>query len=243
MIDTILFDLDGTLAQFSQQAFINAYFAEIGKVFTGLGMDATMSIKAVWVGTKSMIENDGSRLNIHRFWEAFTDTMGISYEQGKKVEEACDSFYQNEFDVVKSILQPSEIPKRLIRNLSLKGYITVLATNPLFPDYGIKTRLNWIGLKMSDFLLVTHYNNSSYCKPNLSYYREVLSKISKSPHQCIMVGNNPAEDMIAGEIGMDTFLVTDYLENETGMDISEYRYGTLDELERVLMALPDNPVS
>jgi len=44
--------------------------------------------------------------------------------------------------------------------------------------------------------------------------------------------------MSASALGVETFLVTDYLENETNMDISAFRHGTLAELEVYLASLP-----
>jgi hypothetical protein len=52
-----------------------------------------------------------------------------------------------------------------------------------------------------------------------------------------MAGNNPAEDMCAGELGAGTFLVTDCLENEAGLDLALYRHGTLTDLEDYLLSL------
>ena len=239
MIDTILFDLDGTLLQFSQEMFIGAYFTELKKVFVKLGIDPESSVKAVWSGTKAMIRNDGSTLNTHRFWKAFADTMGISGDALKAVEAACDSFYANEFDAVKKILTPNDAPKQLVRTMAEKGYTVVLATNPLFPLCAVKTRLGWAGLEPDDFRLVTHYANSTYCKPNPGYYREVFSKIGKEPEQCLMAGNNPTEDMVAGDLGAEVFLVTDCLENEAGADIAVFRRGKLAKLESLLTSFPD----
>ena len=54
-----------------------------------------------------------------------------------------------------------------------------------------------------------------------------------------MAGNSPAEDMVAGALGAETFLVTDCMENEAGVDVSSYRCGTLAELESYLTSLPD----
>ena len=54
-----------------------------------------------------------------------------------------------------------------------------------------------------------------------------------------MVGNNPTEDMCAGELGSETYLVNDFIENEAGLDIAKFRQGTLEELEVYLMSLPD----
>jgi len=239
MINTILLDLDGTLLQFSQEAFIGAYFAELKKVFLGMDLDPDLSVKAVWAGTKAMIANDGSKLNAHRFWETFAHTMRISDDQIGAVEAACDSFYVNEFDSVRSILKPNDVTKTLVRTMTKKGYCVVLATNPLFPLCAVSTRLKWAGLELDDFQLITHYMNSTHCKPSRGYFSEVFSKIGKKPEQCLMAGNNPAEDMIAAELGSEVFLVTDYLENETGVDITAFRRGTLVELGAFLTSLPD----
>ena len=241
MIDTVMFDLDGTLLRFSQDEFIKVYFAKLSKVFTGLGMDAETSIKAVWAGTKAMVQNDGNRTNAEQFWAEFSRFMNLTDEQQEAAEAACDDFYSNEFDAVKSVLHPGDISARLVRSIKAKGYSVVLATNPLFPACAVTTRLGWAGLTPDDFMLVTHYSNSTFCKPNPDYYREVFKKIGKEPQQCLMTGNNPVEDMCAGSLGAETFLVTDFLENETGADISGYRSGTLAELEEFLLSMPDIP--
>jgi len=238
-LDTILFDLDGTLLQFSQEVFINTYFSKLRQVFNRLSMDADESIKAVWAGTRAMMKNDGTKLNSERFWEKFAESLGKTDINWNTVELVLEDFYRNEFDTVKSILGPNNISKKLVHTLSAKGYGVVLATNPLFPECAVETRLNWIGLRPGDFLLATHYANSTYCKPSHGYYREVLSKIGKSPENCFMAGNNPVEDMSAGEIGVETFLVTDCLENENGVDYSRFKQGTLSDLTAMLEKLPD----
>ena len=238
MLDTIMFDLDGTLVRFIQDEFLNTYFKELAKVFHNLGLDSQKSIKGVWVGTKTMVLNDGSVLNTRRFWDAFSEYMNISGEQLKNVEAACENFYSNEFNIARSVVKESEIPKRIVRTMTERGYSVVLATNPYFPPCAVDSRLGWIGLDRNDFILVTHYENSSFCKPNPEYYRQVLSKIGKTPEQCIMIGNNPAEDMCASELGMEVFLVTDFIENEAGVDITPYRRGTIEDLESYLMSLP-----
>lgn len=236
-----MFDLDGTLLNFSQKAFIETYFAKLGKVFARLGLNAEENVKAVWAGTKAMFMNDGSMTNHERFWTVFAAQTGLTGDEAKvkAIEAACDNFYVNEFDAIKSIVTPSDIPKRLINALAQKGYSLILATNPLFPACAVATRLSWIGLELRDFNYFSHYANSTYCKPNPEFYREILAATGKKPEQCLMAGNNPIEDMSAEAAGIDTFLVTDCLENETGMDISAFRQGTLEELEKFLMLMRD----
>jgi len=239
MINTVLFDLDGTLLQLRQDTFIETYLGKLQKVFVRLGMDVEESLQALWIGTGAMVENDGSMLNEQRFWAVFTEQMGLDEEQREAVEIACNEFYAGEFDTVKEIMPPNAISKPLVRGLEAKGYKLVLATNPLFPSCAVDTRLKWIGLSQEDFALVTHYSNSTFCKPNPKYYEEVLAKIGKTPEQCLMVGNNTTEDMVIGNLGAETYLVTDCLENEAGLDAAAFRNGTLVELQEYLGAFPD----
>ena len=238
MIDTILFDLDGTLARYRHDDFVKTYFNELSKVFIKLNLDPKDAMSALWVGTKAMIQNDGSMLNTQRFWDTFSKQLNLEGEQLKVVEDSCDNFYSNEFNVAASIVQHSDIPARVVREMTKIGYTLVLATNPVFPPCALDSRLEWIGLSQSDFKLATHYENSSFCKPNPNYYKEVLTKIDKTPEQCLMIGNHPAEDMCVTAMGMSVFLVTDFLENEAGLDINEFPHGTIEDMEALLLAMP-----
>ena len=63
---------------------------------------------------------------------------------------------------------------------------------------------------------MTAYENSCYSKPNPKYYLEVAEKLGVRPEQCLMVGNDADEDLIAEKTGMQVFLLTDCLINRTG---------------------------
>jgi FMN phosphatase YigB (HAD superfamily) len=111
-----------------------------------------------------------------------------------------------------------------------KGYTVVLATNPLFPSQGTEARLGWADLASSQFSLVTTYEDFHYAKPNLGYYRQILQLLGKKASSCLMVGNDVEEDMVAQGLGMDVYLVTDYLINNKNKDIASYRTGSLEDL-------------
>ena len=119
--------------------------------------------------------------------------------------------------------------KTVIKILKEKGVRVVLATNPVFPAVATLNRIRWAGLNSEDFEYITTYENSSYCKPNPSYYQEILAKIGVEPSQCIMVGNDVGEDMVApSQLGMKTFLLTDCLINKTQKSVEEYNHGDFD---------------
>ena len=108
--------------------------------------------------------------------------------------------------------------------------VYALATNPLFPATATEQRIGWAGLSPNDFELYTTYENSNYCKPNLDYYRAVMNKLSVTPEECLMVGNDVGEDMIATDLGASVFLLTDCLINKENVDISVYPNGNFDAL-------------
>ncbi len=70
-------------------------------------------------------------------------------------------------------------------------------------------RLAWAGLETVSFDLITHIENMSWCKPRIEYYLDICRKIRIRPEHCLMVGNDPVNDMIAGKTGMKTFLAVD----------------------------------
>lgn len=233
MKDAVLMDLDGTLLPMEQKEFIENYFGFLARRFVPLGFEKEALFKAVWSGTQAMVENDGAVLNSECFWAEFVRLLGSEILE---YESEFEEFYKKDFDQVKRVLKKESAAGALVNYLNEHDYTTVLATNPLFPEEAVATRLSWIGLSMDDFDLVTTYNNSHYCKPNLDYYGEILEKIQKKPDQCMMVGNNVKEDMCAGQLGMDVYLVTEFLENEEAEDISCYQSGTLEQFIKELTA-------
>lgn len=228
MITTIMFDLDGTLVPMSQDEFIKNYFGNLAIKMMPYGLDKDTLIPAVWEGTKAMIKNDGKAKNEEVFWKCFAKRLG---DEVLELVPVFESFYANEFNKVKEIIKDTELSKEIVRYLKGKGYTVILATNPLFPPVAVVSRLSWIGLMPDDFDYVTTYDNSSYCKPNLDYYREILEKNHKSPEECIMIGNNMVEDMCASQLGIQTFLVTDFIEDGEGRDITQYTHGNLANLK------------
>lgn len=226
-MNTILFDLDGTLLPMDQKRFLEAYFEELAGTFQPLGYGSKELIEAVWAGTKAMIANDGSATNEQRFWDTFERIFG---EKARQDRARFMQFYQNEFNRVKRAVSPNPLARECVRLLKEKGYVLVLATNPIFPRAGTMARIAWAGLDPEDFTLITTYEDFRFCKPNLDYYRSILRMVGKRPEECLMVGNDVKEDMCAARLGMDTFLLTDHMINVDNEDISGYKCVGMDEL-------------
>ncbi len=235
MLDTILFDLDGTLAPFAQDEFIQVYFKALVSRVTPMGYKPDDMIDALWQGVSAMTGNDGSRTNRQIFWESFTRKLGI---QALALENILNDFYAREFDSVRTVLRETADRGPLIRGLRERGYGLVLATNPIFPAVAVETRLGWVGLRPEDFDYVTTYENSRRSKPNPDYYRDILSHIGRQGESCLMAGNNPVDDAAALQAGISVYLVTDYMENPDGVPIEDYPHGSFRDLSARLEALP-----
>lgn len=235
-LDTILFDLDGTLLPLEQNAFVETYFSLLAKRAAALGYDDTrFFLKALWQGTRAMLHNNGSMLNSERFWTDFSRSLG---EGVQALENEFYDFYATDFNQTRAILDRQYDTRALLGGLRAKGYAIALATNPLFPLVAVESRLGWIGLKPADFDHITTYDNSRYCKPNPGYFRDLLATLGKEPGQCMMIGNSPGDDMAAAELGMPVFLLTDHLENADSLPTGAYPQGDFAALTSFLASLP-----
>ena len=217
MINTVLFDLDGTLLPMDQEEFVNTYLGLLAKKLATHGYDANHLVAAVWAGTRAMVENDGTQTNEEVFWSDFCHIFG---EQARKDEPLFAEFYAADFGQVRTVCGFAPEAAELIRLLKEKGIRVVLATNPLFPAIATRQRIRWAGLEPEDFELVTTYENSRFCKPNVAYYQDLLEKLGAEPENCIMVGNDVDEDIRPAEtLGMDTFLLTPCILNRSGSQV------------------------
>ena len=226
-----LFDLDGTLLPMDQDEFTKGYFKLLVKKLAPHGYEPEALIRAIWHGTGAMVKNDGCRSNEEVFWEDFARVLGPEALKDKPLFE---SFYANEFRHAQPLCGFAPQAAEVISLLRGAGIRTVLATNPIFPAVATDIRIRWAGLRQEDFELITTYENIGYSKPNPDYYRELLRRLDLRAEDCIMVGNDVDEDMIAAKLGMGVFLVTDCLINKSGQSVDQYPHGNFDGLIRFL---------
>lgn len=233
-IKAVLFDLDGTLLPMDYDGFIKLYFGALAKKLAGHGYEPEQLVKDIWAGTAAMVKNEGSCTNEECFWNAFESIYG------KKVREDMvyfEEFYRDNFRVAKEACGFDPLAGQVVESLKQRGIPVVLATNPIFPMIATKQRIEWAGLKVEDFELCTTYENIGYSKPNPMYYKEIAKRIGVEPSECLMVGNDVSEDMVAKNVGMQVFLLTDCLLNKKKEDISGYPQGGFRELMNYLEAL------
>lgn len=205
----ILFDMDGTLVPMETHAFTKGYFKFLYAKLAKYGLDAASFGQNMWAGVAAMVKNDGSKTNEDAFWEVFEVLTGLKKDV---VNGDCLEFYGNEFQQAKQFTEENPLAVEAIRAAREKAELVILATNPMFPMVGQKTRMGWVGLKPEDFDLVTAYEDERFCKPNPMYFTSICQRLGLNPQECLMIGNDEDEDMHAAtKAGLNAWLVTNWM--------------------------------
>jgi FMN phosphatase YigB (HAD superfamily) len=224
MLKAVLFDLDNTLIHFGERQFFQGYIPAVTRVFADI-MPGDFFLERLLSSTRAVLDNNGQTLNVDRFMKVFCK----DYEPHKaEFWKRFMRFYETEYDQFQPLASVPPGVREMLLQLREKSLKLVIASNPLWPSIAQNKRLAWAGLGDLQFDLITHIENMTYCKPNVEYYREICSKIGERPEACLMVGNDPVNDMVVATVGMKTFLVTDA--DPSGLEVSRsgYRLSALD---------------
>lgn len=231
----IFFDLDGTLLPMDVDAFLKGYFEALAVHAAEQGMDPAALVKAVKKSVFAMTSHEPGILNSEAFWVSFEREWG---SRGPEVEAFFNDFYDRSFGNIGAGFDANPAAARAIEILAEKGYPLYLTTMPLFPLVAVEWRLRWAGVDPSAFELITCFDNSTTVKPNLGYYRENVERSGFDAKDILMVGNNTEEDMVALELGMDGYLITDFLIDPIDFDIESVKHGSLEDFVRFAESLP-----
>ncbi len=208
MIKAICFDLDGTLIQMDTERFIGSYMKSLGEHMAPIVNPEKLS-EWVWASTKEMIvNNDALKTNEEVFRAHFLSQCGIERDA---IWPHFDEFYASKFSMLKQFIEPSPLSREIVQVALDAGLKVVIATNPVFPRAAIQERMRWIEIDDLPVEWVTVYEEAHFCKPNPGYYKEIVAKLNVLPDECVMIGNDMQEDMVASTVGMKTYLVTNHI--------------------------------
>lgn len=235
MLDTILFDLDGTLLPINTEEFTKRYFGALSIKLRDY-FTADEIGKAIWSSTNAMIQNlDANKTNQDVFFEVFSKQVKPDIETLLPI---FDDFYENEFIELQKGIDAEEAMIKSVKILKEKGYDLIIATNPLFPRVAVEERIKWAGLDQDDFSFITSYEIMHYCKPQIEFYEEVLEKTNKKPSQSVMVGNDVKEDMIIKGLGVETYLIEDHIIGDLSNKEQIDQHGNYDDFYNYCVELP-----
>jgi len=221
-INTILFDLDGTLLSIDMNDFENIYYSSLSESFKEI-LPKKDFMGLLYNSVTAMVKNTEHRTNEEVFMEAMRSQVKDELDTYTAL---FSQYYETGFKVLRNAVKDTKEMQLATELLKKKGYDLVIATNPLFPKTAIDQRIEWSGVDRSHFSYVSYFEINHYCKPNIEYYSEILDSIGKTPEQCMMVGNDALEDLIAGELGVSTYLITDHLLNRKNIEIMADHMGS-----------------
>ena len=158
-LNTILFDLDGTLLPMNMALFEKIYFEELAKDFADI-MSPKELAKNIWTSTKIMVENTEYKTNEEIFMADFTARMNMELPI---LQKRFDDFYDTNFLKIRESVDDIQSIKESVKLLKSKGYTVALATNPLFPEKAIHHRIQWSGFKPEDFSYISTFERNHYC--------------------------------------------------------------------------------
>lgn len=228
-----MFDLDGTLLPLDQDAFTADYLKLLAGRMAHL-VEARRFIGQLWAATAAMVSDVRPGYTNKQILDAHL-CAGLGLDENRLTPIFAD-FYAHDFRKLKRIAYPSAAARKAVKAVLSQGRKAVVATNPLFPMTAIQQRMAWAGIADLPFSLVTSYETSHYCKPQLAYYREILALIGCRPGECLMVGNDVEEDLVAAKLGIKTYLVTDWMINRKNLPPSADYCGSLTQLAVFLAA-------
>jgi FMN phosphatase YigB (HAD superfamily) len=244
MLKAILFDLDNTLIHFDESRFFDEYISLLAPWFADLWPRDVFRSRLV-ASVQALLANDGSRTNMQRFMDHFTEGLG---DRHGDIGGRFLRFYESDFHSLRRLVQVPEGNRDLLTGMRDGSLRFVIASNPVWPLLVQTIRLGWAGLDGFPFDWITHNENTHHCKPRLEYYSEICRVLGAEPGQCLMVGNDPVNDMVVTGIGMRTFLVrgpgdpsglalSDELRKGRGSAAQPDFTGTLADIPRCVEAL------
>ncbi len=236
-VNTLLFDLDGTLLGCDINVFLQYYLQTVATKVAQAGLaEPKAFMRQLLASTQAMVDNlEPTVNNASAFAGHFYPALAM---ERAKAEPVFMNYYANDFPKLRTRTYVKPAARALLTLAASKGYDLVLATNPLFPLVAIEERMRWAEVFDFPWRLVTAYESMHFCKPHVEYYREILDLIGRSPEECLMVGNDVEEDLVAGTLGLATFLDPSQLiqrgSGPSGADLT----GSLDDLLKIIRDLP-----
>ncbi|WP_225728803.1 MULTISPECIES: HAD family hydrolase [unclassified Nocardia] len=200
---TVLWDLDGTLIGLRRRTFRMLMPAVAAWWFRDLVAPHRFLLAFGGV-LKPVRANDSTESN--------TDLMVRLLAERLRIDRAAAGMRFHDlavhgFSLLRWCFPPVPAAVHTVGLLRAARIGQVIATNPLWPRETVETRLRWGGYDPAAFELITSGDTMRRSKPSIEFYRELLDRLGARPRDCVMIGNDAANDAPAAELGIPVFLV------------------------------------
>lgn len=239
---TLLIDLDDTLLLNPIDRFMPLYLKLLSKKLANHVPPEKM-VPQLLSATNQMVANKTPEKTLECvFDEHFYRALGL---QKSDLIQQLDDFYRQDFNELQQVTSIRQDALALIDYAVLQKYTIIVATNPLFPQAGMRNRLKWAGFSESawPFQFVTSYESMHFAKPNPAYYAEILGRFGWPMNPVCMIGNSLKEDILPpASLGIPGYWIDGEIEKlpESIKGISTA--GKLDKVIPWLERLEKNPI-
>ncbi|HNT54684.1 MAG TPA: DinB family protein [Anaerolineaceae bacterium] len=202
---TLLLDLDDTLFDNPLGLFQKNYLKALGAHLNAL-VPAERMIPQLLFATAQMTAKQTVTGTLEETFDRhFYPALGLDKAVlGDRIYQ----FYTTVFPALQQYTRPRPAAVELVTAARQRGWTVAVATNPLFPRIATLQRVGWAGFDPADFALISTYENFHFAKPQPAYYTELLAQLGWPEGPVVMVGNDPADDIVpAAAVGLSTWLL------------------------------------
>lgn len=199
----VLWDLDGTLVRLHRPLFRSLMPLVAAASFRPL-VPPVRFLSVLGTALPAARVNDTDLTNVDRLVDLVAQGCGLERDAAAS---ALRRVADEGFPRLRSCFAPQPAARSLVADLSARGHRQVVATNPMWPASTVHARLRWGGLDPATFEFVTCGETMTRSKPNPEYYRQVLARLGADPGDCVMIGDDVANDTPAAGLGIPVFLV------------------------------------
>ncbi|MDA8234391.1 MAG: HAD family hydrolase [Clostridia bacterium] len=233
MIKTVLFDLDGTLSTMEEKDFSSNYLKLLAPKFNPF-IEPEQVIKQIITSTEVMKNNlDVNVTNMQAFMNDFNQSLGLAEFITWPIFM---EFYQYTFPELKDLAKPEPGGREAVEAALEKGLDISIASNAVLPRIAMQERLRWAAIDHLPVSYLPSIEEMHFCKPQIEFFQELLEKTGRKPEDCLMVGDDPMEDMIAGKLGIKTFLI-ERGDPQASLPFKPDYRGTLEDVKELIISL------
>jgi FMN phosphatase YigB (HAD superfamily) len=206
MLKGVLFDLDETLLDIRLFSFEHRYVRRLMHVFANYGnVSAPRVLRGAMNGVLAL-SRPHSISNRDVIFQAVTEATGCDITTPES-QTFIESLIAEEIAGLRTDEKALPGATEALAACQSHGLKTALATNPYFPLAVTRERMSWAHIEQFPFDYISHWTNCDSVKPSSTYYRGVLEALHLQAEDCLMVGNDPKNDMQADQVGLRTFYV------------------------------------
>ncbi len=226
MIRGLLLDLDNTLVRVDVDAFIERYTRLVAARL--MPEDPARGWAVVAGASYAMLAERGARQsNRERFLAAVGRELG---EDPDVVWARLESVAAAALPGFARMSEPLPHGRETVREARRRGLGVAIATNPIYPRAVIHERMRWAGIEPEDVDFVACMEDCTDTKPHAGYFEELAHRLGLGLEACLMVGDDPDQDVPDGPSHLRVHLVAAEAPAEQSGPV---RHGPLADLWRV----------